>query len=93
MFSFATPLAPEGLYINLSSWQAFGAAWVQLDHERSGNALYLCEKWHQVPLSEEEQKEKSSKPEKMSIGGEGGFQVSPADCPHLGMLIFCGIDR
>lgn len=35
----------------------------------------------QVPLSEEELLEKSSKPEKMSIGGEGGFQVS--DRPSL----------
>ena len=32
----------------------------------------------QVPLSEEEQREKSSKPEKMAIGGEGGFQVASA---------------
>lgn len=33
----------------------------------------------QVPLNEEELAEKSGKPEKMSIGGEGGFQVASAE--------------
>ena len=48
MFSFATPLSAGGLFVNLRTWQAFGAAFVGLDHERTGDALYLWEKWHQV---------------------------------------------
>lgn len=28
--------------------QGFGEAYVALDHERTGNALYLHEKWHKV---------------------------------------------
>lgn len=43
-FSFATPLSPGGLYINLHSWQSYGADYVQLDHQRTGNRLYLFHK-------------------------------------------------
>ena len=95
MFSFATPAAAGGIYINLSSWQAFGAPWVGMDHERSGNVLYLWEKWSEVPLSDEEQREKSSRPDKMAIGGEGGFQVilHPMTCPRALALKFCDGQR
>ena len=48
MFSFATPLSSGGLYVNLGTWQAFSAAFVGLDFERTGNALYLWEKWNKV---------------------------------------------
>lgn len=48
MFSFATPLSTGGLYVNLATWQAYSAAFVGLDHERTGNALYLWEEWHKV---------------------------------------------
>lgn len=49
-FSFATPLAAGGLFVNLTSWQAFSAQFVELDRERSGNVLYLWQKWHKVGL-------------------------------------------
>ena len=48
MFTFDTALSPGGLFINLASWQAFGAQYVALDHERSGNSLYLHEKHHKA---------------------------------------------
>ena len=48
MFSFDTPLSSGGLYINLSSWQAFGREYVLLDHNRTGNRLYLHEAWHKA---------------------------------------------
>lgn len=74
-FSFASPLAPEGLYISLKTWQAVSKRFLGLDRKRTGNALYLWEKWHKVPLTDEERKERKTKVEKMAIGGKGGFQV------------------
>lgn len=48
MFSFDTPLSAGGLYINLNTWQAFGQEYVALDHNRTGNRLYLQETWHKA---------------------------------------------
>ena len=48
MFSFDTPLSPGGLYVNLNSWQAFGEEFVQLDAQRSGQALYLLQRFQKV---------------------------------------------
>jgi Variant UBP zinc finger len=50
MFCFASPEAAGGLFINLATWQAFSEDHVDLDHERTGNVLYLWEKWHKVWL-------------------------------------------
>jgi hypothetical protein len=47
-FSFDTPLSSGGLFVNLATWQAYGADYVRLDHERSGSRLYLHEKWTKV---------------------------------------------
>ena len=47
-FSFDTPLSPGGLFVNLGSWQAFGAEYVELDRQRSGCRLYLHEQWTRV---------------------------------------------
>ncbi|KAK9805947.1 hypothetical protein WJX73_007684 [Symbiochloris irregularis] len=69
MFSFDTAFSPTGLFINLSSWQAFGADFVSLDHQRTGNSLYLHEKHHKIPIPPQAQ------PDKMAVGGQGGFQV------------------
>jgi ubiquitin carboxyl-terminal hydrolase 5/13 len=41
MFCFATPESPGGLYINLTSHQAFDQAHLALDQQRGGAALYL----------------------------------------------------
>lgn len=48
MFSFDTAFSPQGLYINLHTWQAFGADYVQLDATKSGNCLYLRQLAHKV---------------------------------------------
>lgn len=48
MFSYDTPLSPGGLYVNLNSWQAFGEEFVQLDAQRSGQALYLLQQFQKV---------------------------------------------
>ncbi len=47
-FSFDTAFSPAGIYINLANWQAYGHDYVQLDHQRSGNCLYLHENWKKV---------------------------------------------
>eukprot|EP00798_Chlamydomonas_sp_ICE-L_P030886 gene30886-35934_t len=64
LFSFDSPESEGGLYISLSSFQGFGKEFVQLDHERTGNVLYLHEKWR-----------RKSTPENLALGGEGGFNV------------------
>ena len=47
-FSFATPLAPSGLFLNMKTWQSYSEQFLELDRSRTGNALYLWEKWHKV---------------------------------------------
>ena len=47
-FSFDTAFSPAGIYINLANWQAYGHDYMQLDHQRSGNCLYLHETWKKV---------------------------------------------
>ncbi|EIE18246.1 ubiquitinyl hydrolase [Coccomyxa subellipsoidea C-169] len=74
-FSFDTPLSPGGLFVNLSTWQSFGEEYVLLDYQRSNNLLYLHQQWHKVPLPDEEKASMEAKPDKLAIGGDGGFQV------------------
>ena len=73
MLSFDTPFSPDGLYVSLSSFQGFGEPYVQLDHERTGNALYVHFKSTRV--AKPPAPEKDTDPTRMAIGGEGGFQV------------------
>mmetsp|Transcript_11983 Transcript_11983/g.14538 ORF Transcript_11983/g.14538 Transcript_11983/m.14538 type:complete len:834 (+) Transcript_11983:225-2726(+) len=40
-FSFATPFNDSGLYLNLSTLQGYGKSYVDLDHERTGNVMYV----------------------------------------------------
>ncbi|KAK9828336.1 hypothetical protein WJX74_009732 [Apatococcus lobatus] len=75
MFSFDTPLSKGGLYLSLNTWQGFGKDYVSLDHTRTGNRLYLHEVWKKVPLPQEQQEAQEAKPERMALGGGGGFQV------------------
>ncbi|KAL3152058.1 hypothetical protein ABBQ32_001169 [Trebouxia sp. C0010 RCD-2024] len=78
-FSFDTALSPDGLYVNVNSWQAFGGEYVNIDSKKSGQQLYLHELWHKVPLSAEEKMQQEQTPAKLAIGGDSGFQVdSPA---------------
>ena len=59
--------------------QGYGSDFVQLDHERTGNSLYLHEKWNKVPLTREELEAQeaaaSAVPEKLALGGQGGFSL------------------
>ena len=47
-FCFATTLTPGGLYLNLSTHQAFDEDHVDLDQERTGAVLYLHTQAHRV---------------------------------------------
>ena len=76
MLSFDTPLSADGLYVSLTSFQGFGAEHVALDHEKTGNRLYVHFKHTRVakeappPAAAD-----AAAPTKMAIGGEGGFAV------------------
>jgi ubiquitin carboxyl-terminal hydrolase 5/13 len=41
MMCFRSPFSPDGLYVNLNTFQGFCRHHMDLDHERSGNVLYL----------------------------------------------------
>lgn len=47
-FSFETPYSPDGLNINMTTWQSFSKDYLALDSRRSNNLLYLNEKWKKV---------------------------------------------
>jgi ubiquitin carboxyl-terminal hydrolase 5/13 len=81
-FSFDTPLSPGGLYVNLSSHVAFGEAYVQLDRQRTGAAVYLHIAEKRVPHKPVEAAAASepSAPVKFGIGIAGGFS---ADAPKF----------
>lgn len=53
-FSYDTPFALGGVAVSLTTWQGYGEQYVGLDHERTGNVLYLLQKWKDVPKTEEE---------------------------------------
>ena len=51
MLCFRSPLSPGGLYVNLNTFQGFCRHHVDLDHECSGNVLYLNIKQTKVSVS------------------------------------------
>jgi ubiquitin carboxyl-terminal hydrolase 5/13 len=75
-FTFAGPESDGGIFINLESWYCVGSRYLDLEHERSGNVLYLNVKHHRVPISDEHKIITDQVPKKMAIGGEDGFQVN-----------------
>ena len=48
MFSFDTPLSPDGLYVNLTSFHGVGKDFLAMDHQRTAAALYVHQKWTKV---------------------------------------------
>mmetsp|Transcript_22489 Transcript_22489/g.27498 ORF Transcript_22489/g.27498 Transcript_22489/m.27498 type:complete len:858 (+) Transcript_22489:400-2973(+) len=40
-FSFATQFNPDGLYLNLATLQGYGKNFVGIDHDRTGNLMYV----------------------------------------------------
>lgn len=79
-FSFLTPeSAEDGLYLNMSTFQAYSSLFVGVDHERTGNKLYMHIKWSREESDEDNDADmlENKEPTKLAIGVEGGF--SPAD--------------
>jgi ubiquitin carboxyl-terminal hydrolase 5/13 len=74
-FSFDTPFSPEGLYVSLKSFQGFGKQHVHLDHERTGNRLYVHFKHTKVVKPPPTEEEAATAPTKLGIGVAGGFAL------------------
>eukprot|EP00732_Lithocolla_globosa_P001515 Lithocolla_globosa_v1_NODE_769_length_3313_cov_85.298956.p1 type:complete len:961 gc:universal NODE_769_length_3313_cov_85.298956:2905-23(-) len=77
-FSFDTPLSPDGLFVNLSSFRGYGKNFVEMDHQKTGNALYLHLKRTLKPKEEAATSEDGPPKKKikhLAIGVEGGFEV------------------
>ena len=74
-FSFDTPFSPDGLYVSLGSYQAFGQQYVKLDHERTSNRLYVHVKHTRVAKPVPSEEEAAANPTKLGIGVAGGFAL------------------
>lgn len=72
MFSFDTPYSEEGLYVNLKTFQGVGAAYLDVDFDRTKCGLYLHEVWRQVPVTRSDDSSETN-PSVLAIGVEGGF--------------------
>lgn len=81
VFSFRSPL-DGGVYVNLQTFQAVSAKFLDLDNQRSGNQLYLFQKWTEVEKPKEEETQDAGAdapaPTKFAIGVDGGFDVDGA---------------
>lgn len=73
MFSFDTPYSENGLYVNLMTFQGFGAPYLDRDFNRTKSGLYLHEVWRQTPVTKTVETVKQT-PSLLAIGVEGGFQ-------------------
>jgi ubiquitin carboxyl-terminal hydrolase 5/13 len=75
VYSFDTPESQGGLFVNLSTFHAVGYDYLDLDHQKTSQSLYLRQKWTKVLEEPTNKMEDVEAPTKMAIGGEGGFQV------------------
>eukprot|EP01041_Mallomonas_annulata_P000535 gene535-1023_t len=72
IFSFDSPFSDSGLYVNICTFQGFGADFLDMDISRTQSKLYLHQKWSQIPKPAEDTDNVA--PTKLAIGTEGGFQ-------------------
>ncbi|KAH7679254.1 Ubiquitinyl hydrolase protein [Dioscorea alata] len=68
--SFETPRSEGGLFVDLSSFLAFGKEYVMWNYEKTGNPVYLHIRQRKKPVSEDRP---LKKPTLLAIGVEGGF--------------------
>ncbi|KAK8921317.1 Ubiquitin carboxyl-terminal hydrolase 14 [Platanthera zijinensis] len=68
--SFDTPRSDGGLYVDLSSFLAFGKDYVGWNYEKTGNPVYLHIEQKIIPAPEDRP---LKKPTLLAIGVEGGF--------------------
>ncbi|XP_057833693.2 ubiquitin carboxyl-terminal hydrolase 14 isoform X1 [Cryptomeria japonica] len=69
--SFDTPKSEGGLFVDLSSFLAFGKEAVYWNYRKTGNPVYLHIKTRKKPVSEDRP---HKKPTLLAIGLEGGFE-------------------
>ncbi|KAG5191063.1 hypothetical protein JKP88DRAFT_347491 [Tribonema minus] len=74
MFSFDTPLSAGGLYVNLKTWQGFGAESIALDKAGADGAVYLRQIWRRVPRAPAEDAPAEGAT-RLAIGIAGGFMT------------------
>lgn len=79
-FSFDTPFSRGGLFLNLSTLCGVGSDFLSLDHRRTGNTIYLHQRFTKtlVPKPKEGEDDKKDEPTQMAIGIDGGFDVDDA---------------
>jgi ubiquitin carboxyl-terminal hydrolase 5/13 len=73
LFSYTTPLSPDGLFVNLKTWKGMAREFVPVDLEvNAGSGVYLWMRHREVSIP------KGSLPsvEKLGINVPGGFQTS-----------------
>jgi len=75
MFSFDTPESPQGIYLNLNTFQSFGSKFLDLDRERTGGRLYLHITAKKVPNVAAAADAAPAPVTVFAIGVEGGFQT------------------
>ncbi|OQS07310.1 ubiquitin carboxyl-terminal hydrolase [Thraustotheca clavata] len=68
--SFDTPFTKTGLYTNLSTFESFGEDFVNEDAQRTGQKVYLHQKFQRLESIKQPQEEIK----KVAIGIDGGFQ-------------------
>ncbi|PKI65653.1 hypothetical protein CRG98_013948 [Punica granatum] len=68
--SFDTPRSEGGLYIDMTTFLAFGKEYVGWNYEKTGNPVYLHIKQTKKPVPEDRP---SKKPTLLAIGVDGGF--------------------
>lgn len=73
MFSFDSPFSPEGVFVNLHTFQCFGQSFLELDRSRGGQ-LYLNIKSTKVVVPADVAAA-AAPVTKLAIGTAGGFQT------------------
>ncbi|GAB2284593.1 ubiquitin-specific protease ubp14 [Dionaea muscipula] len=72
--SFDTPKSEGGLFVDMSTFLAFGKDYVMWNYEKTRNPVYLHIKQRKKVVSEDRP---SKKPTLLAIGVEGGFDSEP----------------
>eukprot|EP00899_Mesostigma_viride_P006052 jgi/Mesvir1/15448/Mv06630-RA.3 len=72
--SFDTPKSEGGLYVDLTSFLAFGKEFVTLNYEKTGHAVYLhINKTRKKPEEEDPPRKKATT--HLSLAADGGLQI------------------
>ncbi|XP_042424766.1 ubiquitin carboxyl-terminal hydrolase 14-like isoform X1 [Zingiber officinale] len=84
--SFDTPSSEGGLYVDMSSFLAFGKEYVGWNYEKTGNPIYLHIQQRPKPVPEDRP---LKKPTLLAIGVEGGFdyqEIEYEETHHIVIL-------